>query len=143
MFTPDDLFFSYTREQALADGVLVDASDLAREAGFKVPVALTGDVWDRYVEFDDTVCTDQDLHGRLWDVLFMLRVFSARSEGSELRYALYVAMPDRGNWSANEDVPERDSGFTRDTHRKVTLKALCGPGDAGEPVITVMLPNED
>jgi hypothetical protein len=26
---------------------------------------------------------------------------------------------------------------------KVKLKALCGPGDNGEPVITIMLPEED
>jgi hypothetical protein len=25
----------------------------------------------------------------------------------------------------------------------VRLKALCGPGDSGEPVITIMLPHED
>jgi hypothetical protein len=25
----------------------------------------------------------------------------------------------------------------------VRLKAVCGPGDQGEPVITVMMPNED
>jgi hypothetical protein len=25
----------------------------------------------------------------------------------------------------------------------VRLKALCGPGDDGEPVITVMMPGED
>jgi hypothetical protein len=25
----------------------------------------------------------------------------------------------------------------------VRLKALCGPGDQGEPVVTVMLPDED
>ena len=25
----------------------------------------------------------------------------------------------------------------------VRLKALCGPGDNGEPVVTVMLPEED
>jgi hypothetical protein len=25
----------------------------------------------------------------------------------------------------------------------VRLKAVCGPGDQGEPVITVMLPGED
>jgi hypothetical protein len=25
----------------------------------------------------------------------------------------------------------------------VPLKALCGPGDLGEPVVTVMLPEED
>ena len=26
---------------------------------------------------------------------------------------------------------------------EVTLKALCGPGDDAEPVITIMLPHED
>ena len=32
---------TYTRAQALADGVLVDAGPLAKEAGFRWPVALT------------------------------------------------------------------------------------------------------
>ena len=27
--------------------------------------------------------------------------------------------------------------------RVVTLKAVCGPGDRAEPVITIMLPRED
>jgi hypothetical protein len=27
--------------------------------------------------------------------------------------------------------------------RLITLKAACGYGDAGEPVITIMLPEED
>lgn len=88
-------------------------------------------------------CPDQDLQGRLWDVLVMLRVNAARAEGSEIRFSAYVAMPDRGNWQPNEVVPERGCGFTRDTHRKVALKALCGPGDFSEPAITVMLPSED
>ena len=35
----------YTRAQAIADGVLVDVSDTARDAGFRVPVALTSAVW--------------------------------------------------------------------------------------------------
>jgi hypothetical protein len=26
---------------------------------------------------------------------------------------------------------------------EVTLKLMVGPGDVGEPVITIMLPNED
>ena len=25
----------------------------------------------------------------------------------------------------------------------VQLKSICGPGDSGEPVITIMLPDED
>lgn len=27
--------------------------------------------------------------------------------------------------------------------RRVTLKAVCGPGDEGEPVVTLMMPEED
>jgi len=38
-------------------------------------------------------------------------------------------------------VPEGSTATPR--ARLVTLKALCGPGDDGEPVITIMLPEED
>ena len=37
MFEPSDLIHSYTRAQAIEDGVLVDVSDVAKEAGFKLP----------------------------------------------------------------------------------------------------------
>jgi type I site-specific restriction endonuclease len=46
----DDFFgeviFYYTRAQAIKDGVLVDVSKLASEAGFKYPVAVTQGVRD-------------------------------------------------------------------------------------------------
>ncbi len=35
----------YTRAQALDDGFLVDVSELAKEAGFRFPVALTRAAW--------------------------------------------------------------------------------------------------
>ena len=41
----DVLIFSYTRAQAIADGVLVDVSELAKQAGFRFPVAVTAGVW--------------------------------------------------------------------------------------------------
>ena len=28
-------------------------------------------------------------------------------------------------------------------HETVQLKAICGPGDEGEPVLTIMKPDED
>lgn len=28
-------------------------------------------------------------------------------------------------------------------HRTIELKAISGPGDTGEPVLTIMLPDED
>jgi hypothetical protein len=31
----------------------------------------------------------------------------------------------------------------RDRTPLVRLKAVCGPGDSGEPVLTVMMPGED
>ena len=41
IFMPEDLITSYSREQAIDDGVLVDVSQVAREAGIKFPVALS------------------------------------------------------------------------------------------------------
>jgi hypothetical protein len=39
-------------------------------------------------------------------------------------------------WHVRNDNRDRTPPLVR-------LKALCGPGDRGEPVVTVMLPDED
>jgi hypothetical protein len=49
IFDQADLIFGYSRPQAIQDGVLVDVSDTAREAGVYLPTALTRAVWERYV----------------------------------------------------------------------------------------------
>jgi hypothetical protein len=144
MFEGFPLIHAYTRAQALADGYLVDVTSTARSAGVRWPVALTRTVWDAYVEFEAEDGEGQSIEGRLWDVLTMFR-FAAAGGGagnSMLCFRLYVAKAG-GNWQPNEQVPPRASGFDRLTHRLVTLKAVAGPGDAGEPVITIMLPDED
>jgi len=41
MFENADLIHRYTRADALRDGVLIDVTATAKEAGFKYPVALT------------------------------------------------------------------------------------------------------
>ena len=63
---------------------------------------------------------------RLWDVLWMASR-AARRGGQEIRFQLYR-------------VPRGGRGMRP---RLVTLKVICGPGDEGEPVITIMLPGED
>ena len=40
---------TYSRAQAIEDGILVDVSDTAREAGFTIPVAATRTVWNRLI----------------------------------------------------------------------------------------------
>jgi len=116
---------TYSRAEALDDGVLVDVSGTARAAGIRFPVALTRTVWDAYVEPQGIA--GQDVAGRLWDVLWMLRFAIRSGAAGRDRLLFTVRVRMRG----------------RPLYRRVTLKALCGPGDDVEPVITVMLPDED
>jgi hypothetical protein len=44
--TNEEVIFSYSRKQAIEDGVLVDLTSLARDAGIKFPVAVTRAVFE-------------------------------------------------------------------------------------------------
>ena len=124
--------YSYTREQAIKDGVLVDVTETAKEAGFQVPVALTRAVWVDCVEWPAALNKTrgyQDETGRLWDVLWMayMAISRVRRGGEQLRYSLLRL--------------ERTG--TAQAPREVALKLHSGPGDNGEHVITIMEPEED
>src|ERR1035441_4682796 len=67
-----EVIYSYSRSQAVADGVQVDVTKTAQEAGIKFPVFLTRTVYDAFVTVPPEV-TGQDEAGRLWDVVWMLR----------------------------------------------------------------------
>jgi hypothetical protein len=123
----EDVIYAYTRKQAIADGVLIDVTETAKEAGFCIPVALTCAVWAEYVAVPEGVAC-QDEAGRLWDVLWMCRygIGRSRREESETLFQLHVRNDNR------EGTPPL-----------VTLKAVCGPDDDGWPCLTVMLPDED
>ena len=118
----------YTRAQAIEDGNLVDVStsEEAIEAKFTCPVALTRTVWDKYVQVPEGVW-GQDQKGRLWDILY---IFSIAARSHRQCDTMYFQLHVRNN---NKDgMPPL-----------VTLKGVCGPGDEGEPVITIMLADED
>ncbi len=124
LFDGAEVISSYSRAQALDDGMLIDVSTVAREAGIKFPVALTAAVWAEYVKVPAGV-TCQDEAGRLWDILWMMRSsIRLAAGGAVLVYELLV---------------RNDNGAPK----KVTLKALCGPGDNAAPVITICMPLED
>jgi len=126
MFNPDDQIHAYTRADALRDGVLIDVSAVAREAGIRLPVALTAAVWAKCATVRPGVLC-QDEAGRLWDLCWMLACAVRRGgDGSEVRFGVHV----------RNDNLERTPPLVR-------LKAVCGPSDQGEPVVTVMLPDED
>ncbi|MCB1677693.1 MAG: hypothetical protein KDI16_03300 [Halioglobus sp.] len=123
---------SYSRQQAIEDGVLIDVTATAREAGFVLPVAVSHAAWCdcvAWTERDNRSQVYQDESGRLWDVLFMAfyAINATSDSGDRLTYALYRVPKDSHSTEAEE----------------VSLKLVVGPGDAGEPVVTIMLPNED
>jgi hypothetical protein len=77
------VIYAYTRSQAVADGVQVEVTKTAQEAGIKFPLFLTRAVFDSYVAVPPNV-TGQDEAGRLWDVIWMTRfaIMRARSPSS-------------------------------------------------------------
>ena len=126
---------AYTRAEALADGVLVDVTTTAREAGFQVPTAVTAAVFDECIEWTGSDAeqsrTHQDQEGRLWDVV-CLAAFKART--------LLARSVHQNQLVFQLDVVPRPG---RTHPRRRTLKLVIGPGDNHEPVATIMLPNED
>jgi hypothetical protein len=133
-----EVLSSYTRAQAILDGVLVSLNDpsltfrpglnICAEAGIKFPVAMTIAAFAKTVSALDTPLPPcQDISGRLWDVLSMFKW--AKRGGSEIRFPVTVI-----NW-----VCVGGKRTNRTKRETVILKALCGPGDNGEPVITIML----
>jgi hypothetical protein len=122
-FTDSEVISAYSRNEALEDGVLIDVSEMAREAGFRLPVALTEALWAD-IEAISERFTWQEVKGRLWDVLWMgiQAVRSSKVGGDTLVYTLHLPVGDTTEYR---------------------VKLVCGPGDDAEPVITLMRPDED
>jgi hypothetical protein len=123
-----DLVYSYSRAQAIDDGVLVDCGiftwggrrviDLL---GFKYPVAITAAAYGQITEGCEAGSSDHKvaLAGCLSALLQAIRL------GSD---------DDRIHFKCN---PAFNHTAT------VELWSLCGPGDTADPVLTIMLEGED
>jgi len=154
------LLHAYTRAQAVADGVQVEVTKTAQEAGIRFPMFLTRAVFDAYVAVPPNVAGQDDhdsrseqpiwgIHlvagegsqpGRLWDIIWMTRFAILRHRGgvsvpaSRLPFALYVRNePDACPGGCAKRYP---TGA-----KLVKLIATCGPLDLDDPApaITFML----
>ena len=121
-----EVISAYSRRDALEDGVLVDVSELGREAGFKWPLAVTRGVWEILEPSEDLKAEGQSWNGRAWDMLTILRyAIRSASRPDEVQFSpLFVMKPGR-------------------KAEAVAFRAKSGPGDDAEGVITIMFPNED
>jgi hypothetical protein len=123
LFDDAEIIHSYSREQAIEDGVLVDVTPVAEQAGFKVPVALTDTLWARLEPSEADQQLGQSVQGRLWDVLNVLRYCAVNNESDTVYFKV--------------DVAEAEKQTT------LNLKSVIGPGDTPAPVVTIMFENED
>lgn len=127
IFATSNVLFEYTRAQAISDGVLVDLSTSfpSDTRMFKWNLCCTESVWaliENTAKTEDLDCPDV----YVWDLAFM--AFNAiRTQGNTGSEHLFFKIT----------LPLCENGTE---HR---LKLVCGPGDAGEPVLTIMLINED
>ena len=116
---------SYTRAQAIEDGTLADVTKQASNGpdgmlgGFTVPVAVTASVWNTIEAIPDRLKGIADTRGRLHDVLMMAN-FAARGNKKGNRTTFKVIMAVKG---------------CRRKHRELVVD--IGPGDDGEPVVTI------
>lgn len=125
-FEDAPIIFRYRRAQAIEDGMLIDLTEWAGETGFRYPVACTATVWNGYIVPQEDLCSfGQSERGRAHDLLWMLRcaIERGRDEDHEFFQCHFLESP-----------------CSRIT---VRFKAVCGPGDDGQPVLTIMLPEED
>ena len=123
-----NLIYSYTRAQAIADGVLIDVTADAQAHGFKVHTVVTDNLYHRYVEVPSGLDRSygQSVTGRLHDLL-TLALFAARSSKGADRVYFKV-------------------DFLMEPGRTETVQVIAhiGPGDDGViPVLTIMLPEDD
>lgn len=124
-----EIIHTYSRAQALEDGLLIDVTEVAKEAGFRIQTAVTNSVWCDYIQWDNVEndIATQNTEGRLWDVLSMLRLTCRHFKNeSEIRFCLHVIPRDQQ--TAEPSL--------------ITLKADISYYENGEPAITIMLPSE-
>jgi len=117
---------SYSRKQAHEDGVLIDVTQQAKASGFKLPTAIGDNLYHQYITPPEGLEGEgQSLEGRLHDVFEMLKAAAVnRWTGSRVYFEVLFLME-------------------RQVLKKVKILAVAGPGDSGEPVLTICLPEDE
>lgn len=116
----------YTRMQAIADGVLVDVTAQARGCGFTVPVAITGTLFADCESWAD---------GADW----------GNGEPTAEQFVRWLLCFACETIRANKQtgVDRLPLSLTHFAGRPSTALVHIGPGDDGEPVVTLMYPGEE
>ena len=122
-----EVIHTYTRAQAIEDGVLVDLmqDEMAAVAKqhYKHPIACTAAVFEIMQKAVENPRYCNDYAGVLHDMLWMSRCAGRRINESAVMFRVIIQGAGRSKYH--------------------DFKLVVGPGDQGEPVITIMRPDED
>lgn len=110
-----------TRQDAIDDGDLIEITRMGREIGITFPLAVSAQAAQRMVPFPNI--PQEIVTENLWDTLHAFR--------------------DRASMTTAEEFEFQASLYLNGLVPTITFKATVSPGDDGEPVITIMMPDED
>lgn len=121
----EEPIYSYTRFQALQDGVLVDLNQYiaVKDSGYRYPVACTAAVFEIIDRAVKNKKFHNDYSGVVWDILWMSRIAPLKK------------------WKTGQLFQVIINGAGKRTI--YNFKIEVSGGDDGEPVLTIMLPGED
>ena len=127
LFLDCEVISSYTRADAIQDGTLIDLSanfpDISRQL-YKYQVACTAAVWAVVEAAVANRKHCNDFAGVVWDLLWMSQKGVVKRI-DESQHIFRVIITGVG--------PSKYHDF----------KIMCHGGDQAEPVLTIMLPEED
>ena len=120
------IIFSYTRKQAIEDGVLVDLTQsgfkrLLAMVGIKIHTAITATAFGQVITRTMDSAHAGEVAGNTFRLLLTFRKAAEKDRGTD---RVFFELDDLDGQPAK-------------------LWAQVGPGDEGEPVITIMLEGED
>lgn len=124
-----EVLYTYSRAQAIADGVLIDAGigDLAEVSRqhYKYPIAMTSAVFAIIEAAVNNKAWANDWKGVWHDICWMARNGVIGNDGDDTTRYFGVIIRGAGR-----------NGL-------YSMKIVCGPNDDATPCLTVMLENED
>ena len=117
---------TYSRAQAIEDGVLIDVTKQAKDIGIRFPTALTAGVWAEAV----AAPIGSELANDIWEI-------------SRVNELLEMAMMELETLSTKCVRFVYHVAITLDDSKRIEFRATVSLGDDGRHVLTVMLPHED
>ena len=112
-----DIISTYSRKQAIEDGVLVDLTGVEGTEPYKYPVAFTAALWAEVERGQGRKCCGTRT-GRIWDICWMSTTLKKQLSPTTVAFRVKVG------------------------RRVLSLLAECGPADDLSPCITIGFPED-